>query len=317
MAERKLLFELNNFKIYEDSKFSLKNKKDSDAPLGLRKIGATKFPGTGEDIIAQYVNERNSEYGVYDLGFEPSSIFYRYNEDKVALAKSAKDNILKPYFERVKKTGETLSDYINSESIYDKFFFHIDENSFFNMENPLDRFKFYILVLRKKVCPEGSESLSEFRNANYVAFDSVIKRKTAETDASEKLTVSFLAQQLIVENKKQILLNIFEWMKIPVSLTADSDNSQFSDMIVNSILENRDKREEFKSLCDKDPKILQVYSSLNKSLKKTGSNFEKVGIDFYYKDTKLGTDLKNISEQLLSGKNKDYLNIVKELILED
>lgn len=316
----KLLFDFNGFQVYENSRIILGRKRDEDAPSGgLQKLGTTKFPGASESATAPFVhNGYDLNQGQYDLGFEDTSIFYRYleSDERETSLKNAVNNVLKPY---AKFKGKTPTELTKSEEYYNEFRFSFKEGDTLNAYNEEDRFKLWILIITGKICPIDKQHSSEYRHSCFTAYDTMVKKKASETLSSEQWKVTTGASKLLSEGRIQDLLDILHYIGVRPPLTDESDEVQFIDYIETSIKPSNTYRPAFIEAVNKETKEIKIFTALTNQLKKSSSNFEKVNNKIIYTgkedDFELGSSIKQIAEKLSTSDVEEYKNIVKELLL--
>lgn len=330
MAEnRKKLFEVNGFTVYSDSKILLGNKKDDEVFDGFKQPTSVKFDGVPVTCIAPFIctNRLDANYGYYDLGFEEDSFHYRFlnsDAERSERVKNLKDNLIKPYVKKVrsfynKETGkhEPLTENIlkGDELYYDSYKFDVTAGTVLLAENVEDRFKIYLLLLTKTVCPVEMQDSSEFAKSTLTITDLVSKVKKNQSKSKSIADANYYITSMLRENKQDMLCAYFDYLGLRHFLSASSDEVQFQDYVQSNIINSDKFREAFLDIkANKTDDEVKIYSLLNKALKKSNIDFEKSGNVFLRNGEEVGSDLKIIAKELSTTKDKNKLDFVAELM---
>lgn len=327
--ERKKLFEVNGFTVYEDSKIKLDNKKDDEVFEGLKQPTTIKFDGTPVKCTAPFftTNQLDPNDGYYDLGFEEDSIHYRFLSSDAERKERVKDlekNLIEPFLKKNKKwvnketkKQEVLNRTIllGDEEYYDQYSFEVVAGNTLLARNVEDRFKIYMLLLKKTVCPVEMQDSSEFAQSSLTITDLVSKVQKTQSRSKSIGDASYYLTSMIKDGKLDMLCSYFEYLGLRHFLSADSDEVQFQDFIQTNIINSDKYREAF--LDTKENKTedeIRIYSLLTKALKKSNVDFEKVGNVFIHKGEEVGSDLKIIAKDLSTTKEESKLDFVKDLM---
>lgn len=328
VKERKKLFEVNGFTVYEDSKISLDNKKDDTVFEGLKQPDTIKFAGVPVTCTAPFFNtdSLNPDNGFYDLGFEEDSYHYRFLSSDAERAERVKDlnkNVLEPYLKKNKKyvntktkTQEALNRTIllGDEDFYDQYSFTVTAGDTLLASNVDDRFKIYLLLLKGVVCPRDMQDSSEFAKASLTITDLVSKVQKNQSKSKSIADANYYASSMLREGKVKLLCAYFEYLGLRHFLTEDSDEVQFQDFIQTNIINSDKYREAFLDIkSNKTEDEVMIFSLLNKALKKSTIDFVKDGVNFLHKGEEMGTDLKLIAKDLATTKITAKLDFVAEL----
>lgn len=329
--KRKKLFEVSGFTVYEDSKLLLGNISDDEVFEGFKQPKTVKFDGTPVSCSAPFfcTDKLNPDYGFYDLGFEIDSEHYKYvnsDAEKVEKIKNLEENLLKPYLKKVKSfhnretnKHESLTKNIllGDEVFYDSYRFDVTAGITLLAKNIEDRFKIYLLLLKKVVCPIDMQDSSEFANASLTITDLVSKVKNTQSRSKSIADANYYATSLIKEGKYDTLCQYFTYLGIKHYLTKESDEVQFQDFIQNNIINSDKYRTAFIDIKEnKSIEEVAIYSALTEAIKKSTSSFEKHGNVYVYKDEDLGSDLKIIAKDLSTTTQESKLDLVKELLMK-
>lgn len=312
--ERKLLYKLGDFEVYEDSRFKITHKRDDDAPKEFVDRGWSKLPGVGDSVTAPFVRSASHpDGGQYDLGFEETSYHYRYNPEtaKTTVADLVK-NVLKPYAKQV-NISETLLR--GDLAFYDKYTFSFDEESVFDMNFPEQRFNFYLMVRRGKVAHSSNYNSSEYSEAKFIAQDLIGERKHKDTLVREKSKATKLFTELI-ETKRAHLISIFDYIDA-TSISKEVDNDVIYEYFWDVILPQTASRGKFIAACEKDENEVKLYSEIKSKLRKASSGFEKIGEVIFYGDLELGTSIANAAETINNSDTTELKDLKKSLMLSD
>lgn len=312
--ERKLLYKLGDFEVYEDSKFKIGHKRDDDAPKEFVEMGWSKLPGVGDSISAPFVKSNSHpDGGQYDLGFEETSVHYKYKQDeaKTIVANLVK-NVLKPYAKQVNIPESTLR---GDLAYYDKYTFRFDEDDIFDMTFPEQRFNFYLMILRGKIAHSSNYNSSEYSEAKFVAQDLIGERKHKDTVVREKAQATRIFTELI-ETKRSFLIDVFDYMDSN-SISKEVDNDIIYEYFWDVVLPQTDARGKFLAAYEKSEEEIRLYSIVKSKLRKSSSGFEKIGEVIFYGDIELGTSIANAAEAINSSDNEDLKNLKKTLMLDE
>lgn len=328
--ERKKLFEVSGVSVYEDSRFLIGSKKDDIVFEGMKQLDTVKFKGTPISCSAPFFinNPSNPNSGFYDLGFEEDSEHYKYLQDFEAKdkVKEVVKNIVDPYLKRHKyfinkDTGKqeplTKAIFYNGDSFYDQLNISVTDGDVLLASKIEDRFKIYILLLKKAVCPIELQHSSEFAKSSLTITDLVSKVKKSQTKSDSIFEATYHANKLLVEDRKDQLVDKLTYIGLKHFLTEESDKSQFRDYIQNNVVTRDSYREAFiDSFNNKTEEEIKLYSILQRALKKSSIPFMKQGNVYYYSENELGSDLKLIAKTLSEGKTEGSRDIVKNLLAD-
>lgn len=312
--ERKLLYKLGDFEVYEDSRFKITHKRDDDAPKEFVEKGWSKLPGVGDSVTAPFVRSNSHpDGGQYDLGFEETSIHYMYDSDNAkATASALVKNVLKPYAKQVNIAENILKGDLD---FYDKYTFRFDEDDIFDMKFPEQRFNFYLMVRRGKIAHSSNYNSSEYSEAKFIAHDLIGERKQKDTLVRDKSKATKLFTELI-ETKRGHLINIFDYIDA-TSISKEVDNDIIYEYFWDVVLPQTAARGKFLAACEKDEDEIKLYCEIKSKLKKSSSGFEKIGEVIFYGDLELGTSIANAAEAINNSETTELKDLKKTLMLDE
>jgi len=312
--ERKLLYKWGEFEVFEDSRFKIAHKRDDDAPKEFVEKGWSKLPGIGDSVSAQFVESAgHPNGGQYDVGFEETSIYYKFKQDEAkATVADVVKNVLKPFAKQVNISESILKGDLD---FYDKYKFNFEEDDIFDMSLPESRFKFYLMLLRGKVAHSANYNSSEYSNAKYIAQDLIGERKAKDTVVREKAKATKVFTTLL-ESKRSFLIDVFDYIDA-TNISKEVDDDIIYEYFWEVILPQTNARSKFLSATEKPAEELKLYTIIKQKLRKSGSGFEKLGEVIYFGDNELGTSIANAAEKVNSSENKELQDLKKTLMLDE
>lgn len=323
-TEKEVLFEINDFKVYNDSVYRVKHKVDYDAPSGFVNKGISKIPGTGESFQAPFTGVSKSipNSGRWDLGFHETSHFYKFESGDVVKKQKVKvaiDKVLTPYLS-ASGTSFTKEDFIKgNDEFFNNYRINLAEETVFNTSNPIDRFNLYVALLQRKLAPVGRESESTFSGASYAIENLSEKRTRTNVVAKNKLTASSLFGEIIkTDIAKARALMIY--MGEAVADTTDEDIlvEAFMERILTSPSKVETFLANYETFSTQEGEIeLNVYNFLKKAARSQASKVTTVKGQLYYEDTLIGADIKSAAKAIANAKSGDFNAIQKEIIIGD
>ena len=318
----KVLFEINDFKVYSNSVYRVKHKVDYDAPSGFVSRGISKIPTTGESFQAPFTGVSSSipNSGRWDLGFHETSHFYKFDSDeKVRREKVsvAIKNVLDPYL-IASGTTFTKEDLVKGNNdFFNSYRIQLIEDTVFNTDNAIDRFNLYVALLQRKLAPAGRESESTFSNASYVIENLSEKRTRTNVVSKNKLTASSLFGEIIktdIQKARALMIYMGE------AIADTTDEDILIEAFMERVLSSPSKVDTFLANYDNfSTEVgeieLNIYNYLKKAIRGTSDKVTTIKGQIYYKDTIIGADIKSASKAIAQAKTGELSAIKKEIIL--
>lgn len=313
-AERKLLYKWGEFEVFEDSRFKIGHKRDDDAPKEFVEKGWSKLPGIGDSVSAPFVvSASHPSGGQYDLGFEESSVHYKFKQDEAkSIVSDLVKNVLKPYAKQANISESILRGDLD---FYDKYSFNFDEDDMFDMAFPEQRFNFFIMVLRGKVAHYSNYNSSEYSNAKFTAQDLIGERKAKDSVVREKAKATKVFTTLL-ESKRSFLIDVFDYIDA-TNISKEVEDDIIYEYFWEVILPQTNARSRFLAATEKPADELKLYTIIKQKLKKSGSGFEKIGEEIYFGDNELGTSIANAAEKVNKSDTKELKDLKKTLMLDE
>lgn len=317
--ENKVLFELEGFKVRENSTYVVRDKEDLDAPSGFISAGVTKLPSDGvtESFQCRY-KATSKTTGVWDTGFHIYSPCYEGlpMSEKEILVKSLVKNIVEPYRAA---TGDAEALSHSNEDFWLKTNFSVYTGQVFNTASPRDVVNLYFALLTRNLTPKGQEGNSKFNQSAFVVVDinKDVKRKDQKSANLFKAVGIF---ERMLSTDRQRLLAILNYSNLVVSEGIDDD--AFRGLFDNHLRSGNNSRnvESFIDLVEetkteKGLAKINIYLKL-KELYRRGNKVTKSpnGI-YHYEDTEIGPDLKSAATNI--SKTRKLTKIKKDILLSE
>lgn len=319
MKEEKLLFEVDDFKVYKDSIYVVRDKEDLSAPSGFINAGVTKLPsdGVSDTFQCKYVRKSASS-GVWDTGFNEYSPCYKGLDKDVVKYKISllEENVIEPYRLEVGKR-DALSH--SDDNFWSSTNFRIYAGQVFNTDSPSDVLTLYFALLTKQITPKGYEGDSRYNQSSYIVVD-VTKDVKKKDERSAKKFKAVGMFEMLLSSDRQRLLAMLNYANLVVAPTIDDDafrgifdqylNSSNSNSNTDTFLRlvEETNEEEGRAKIDIYLKLKDLYNRSNKVTRNPN------GI-YFYEEKEIGPDLKSAASNI--AKTKDLKQVKKELLLGD
>jgi hypothetical protein len=320
MKNKDLLFEIDGFRVYNDTKYTVRDKIDYDAPSGFVESGVSRLPsdGVGDTFNCGFASiEPGSRDGIWDTGFYESSKCYSNLSSKEAKerAKLAVKNVMEPFAKRMGSSTDKLTQDSDND-FWDNKSFRVYSGQVMNTRKVEDRFNLYFALLTGHLAPEEDQGNSIYSKASYIVID--IDKGTKRKD--EKAMLQFEAISSFMETLKRD--------RNEVSSTLDYIGLSVSDSAADSTVMSM-----FKEFIEQDESKLKLYNKVAKEAK-TKSGREKLAIYkilkerfpskgvsksengvYFFSGEEIGGDLKTAASNIAT--QSQFSDIKKELVLED
>jgi hypothetical protein len=319
MSEKKMLFEVNGFQVFENTIYAINDKKDYDAPDGFIREGTTKLPssGVGESFGVRFVpRSPGSKEGVWDTGLYPESKCYDGLDEKTRgirsgeVIKSIGSALLNLYGVEKKDLHQANHDFWQTKV------FSVESGKTLSSNNVNDLVTLYYAIKEMKVAPKQFENDTRYKNTSYIVVDvknDIKKRDEAVLNKYESIGVF----TELLKSNRPTLINLLAFMGCPV---ADGiDNAGLISIFDTFMSENASRIELFNNYTSsiKDSNFqdkLAIFSQI-----KSGSAWKNHGIEklptgaYIFEDIELGADLKTVAESITKDSK---LTELKDAILE-
>lgn len=318
--DKKLLFEVDGYSIYDDTTYTVKDKTDYDAPSGYQERGVTRLPsdGVGDTFTCGFSSvSPGSNDGLWDTGFYESSRCYMSEKDSTVVKsrlKNAVDNVMKPYAAML--GGNEKLNQSSDNKFWQEKLFNVHTGRVYNTSKIEDRVELYFALMTNHLTPEGQEGDHKFSKSTYVILDinKGMKRK------DEKAMMEFEAISSFMKLLKTDPTRIRAVLDYIGMTTSDSvSDSTMMSMFKDLITEDESKLKLYLGLIeesesDQGRDKLEIYRLLKQKFPKGGVTRSGNGV-YFYQDEEIGGDLKTAASNIATQKQFD--DIKKELLLSD
>lgn len=311
------LFEVDGFKVYDNTTYRLRQKKDDNAPQEMQQMGLSKYPGAPTYVKCRFLTNGN----VYDTGFEPSSRLYLHYTKPTEvknIIKQRRENVLKPFL-----TMNGLDeDRFRPSSLedWDNFLVELDTEVTFNTNDYKKRMELYIGLIRKAIVPPNADEFDyKYDNANFVLEYSENKRKVSTENKLLKLKASGRFTTLLEENQEGLLdilvyLGAEELCQYKGSV--DALIAYLDKVVLKTIATTELFVSKYTELGTEDgANELRAYRLITKGLKRKDKRFAEESGKVYFNQTVIGNTRKDAANQLAT--NKNHAELLDELLLSE
>ena len=217
-----LLFEVDNFKVYKDSVYVVRDKEDLSAPSGFIQAGVTKLPsdGVGETFQCSYIR-KTAKTGVWDTGFHKYSPCYKGIEKPVAIRRIEllEKNVIEPYRLEI---GEEEALSHSDDNFWSSTNFHVYSGKVFSTEDPTAVLTLYFGLLTKQLTPKGEEGDSRYSQSSYVVVDVTKDVKKKDEKSAKKFKAVGTFEGLLSTDRDR-LIAILNYSGVVISNDIDDD----------------------------------------------------------------------------------------------
>lgn len=315
--EDDLLFEVDDFKVYRNRSYVVKNKPDMDAPKAFRDHNTSKVLGIEDSFQMPYVvSDKGSGRGIWDTGFYENSPCYGHLDASTRKTKVAalRKNVLEPYRMYIPDDSVTME---QTGNFWDEYNVKVSSGEIFETSNPEAVLSLYTALRARKVTPKGKEGEPEYLNSYYVIVDMQQNTKASEEKTDNEFeAISTFAELLSTDkNKMRALL---QWLGLNVSESISDSTAK--DMFKQKVISNNSKVSEFIRISTEASTAegydkFQLYQKLKKQLEKAGTKVTKVNGKIYFEAEELGEDLKSAAGNV--AEKKLFADIKKQILLSD
>ena len=291
MNKDEFKFNVNGISITNDSLYEVVPKPDYDAPSGYQDYGTTKLlhPLVSNKACCIF----NAKAGVWDTGFFENSPCYKGmdKEEVKTLVKVLKERIVDP-LERVIGEGKLAQ---TNHEFWDTYSPEIKRGKVFNTSEPRELLDLYMISRHRFIAPKGDSSKPMYRKAQFCI---VNKKESTNIKQERKLNFTKAVGQAygLIQNDRDKLDRILNYLNI--SSATVKDESTLNLVITNYLEDKKQGHQNVEIFLETVSKAntengdmeIYLYGVLKNLYKK--KKVTKEGIDFYYKDTKLGTNFK-------------------------
>jgi len=322
MKEKKLLFEVDGFKVYDNTNYTVRDKIDYDAPSGYVERGVSRLPsdGVGDTFTCGFssIDEMSSE-GVWNTGFYPSSKCYNNIQSDKAIAslvKLAVENVKKPYQKRLGLPDDTKLSQEGSNTYWDNKTFKVYSGQVMNTRKIEDRVNLYFALLTGHLTPEEHKGNSSYSKSTYIVIDidKGIKRK--DEKARDKFEAIYSFMDMVKTDKKRVI-SVLDYIGLSMSDTAEV--STMMSMFEEFIEKDESKLKLYNSTMDetdtpKGREKIEIYTKLKSRFPTKGVSKSANGV-YFFNGEEIGGDLKTAAANISSQKH--FSDIKKELLIGD
>lgn len=315
---KKPIFEIDGFKVYDNSTYVIRDKEDYNAPSGFIKRGVTKLPSDGVGVTYQcgYVRKTPTS-GVWDTGFwEYSPCYSNKNSEEVKLlVDNLKKSLVEPYERFSGKSGELVQ---TNDEFWTRKSFEVYTGKVYSTRDPEDRLALYFALKERRVTPKDKKGDATYKQSAYVILDinKDVKRKDEKSANLFKAIGSF---EGLLQTDKNRLTGVLNYLNLVVASDIEDDSFRG---IFKEWLEQKNGMnvELFLSLfnetkTEKGKAKVEIYIKLKQSLLKGNVVTKNPNGVLYYNEVEIGPDLKSAASNI--SKQKEFQTIKKELLFLD
>lgn len=314
MSEKKLLFELHDFKVMSDSVYLVTDKPDPNAPTGFQDAGSSKLPSDGVGNVFQCPYKPTSKNsGVWDSGFwEYSPCYVNRNKGEVeVLVRNLKENVVEPYR---KASGDPNALSHEHPEFFDKAMWSVEEGQSFRTSDPRDVVALYMALLSRELTPKHLKGDTTFADSAYFIIDINEKTKKRDEKASNMFEAIGSFEEMYKHEKPTLDKVLFY---LGMNISEDAKIEAYRGLFQSFLQKASTNTEAFNKLMkdvgsEKGKDKLEIYYWLKtKEVNSNKINKSASGV-LYYEESEIGADLKSAAENIA---NNPSLNDIKKEIL--
>lgn len=315
--EKKLLFEIDGFKVYEKTIYKVVGKKDKNAPDGLVDLGVCKFPFKDNFDIVYCAWDKFTQ--TFDTGFHEHSMCYNSVDDDFDVKKFIKnitETILKPA-EKVLGIGKLSHTNVD---FWDEHSIKLVLDAEFNTANPIEALNLYLALKDKKLTPKEKDGDPYYMESFFCVEGIQQTYNEHRTRSLEKIKIRGTFEKLarssdVKDVQKAVDILVYaDIIRTPLSLEEpDFIVLMFEDWI-NARVDNLDKYANIhkRSMESDFSDILKINRQLTFLMGRGSIQQSKEGLTF--KNAIIGADTKTTAERLV--KDTTRAEILQEIMDE-
>lgn len=307
------LFEINGFKVRDNSIYEIIDRPDPTAPSGMVKARLSKTPQKGVGDVYCVNGEANS-MGKYtwDTGFYPESpCYFNYPDEasKKTMMNAVVKNVLKP-FRNIH--GEEAFDHKNNQEFFDTWSFRLASKRKLNTAKPEERMELYFALLTGFLAPEEDYGHPRYKDSFYMVVD--IDKVTKTEDEMYTLQASVISQtQTLITTDKSKLIAVLMWMDLPV--VQDTEPGTLTRIIGEYTKDSVDRSKSLISLISQAETQLGLDKfNVHRKLKEISqTRLDKLsktaGGVWFYDGIEVGGDLKTAADRISREANFEQIKV--------